>query len=116
MNWGDEFEIAMAALPKIVQEPTEYRIHYNNIGEIYMCTMQQHPADTTYLVVTKEEYDNYFRYTVAEGKLKKIDTNPGYRIQLKKSTTGYQVVKDHAGLVLESGETYANTEYYDTNN
>jgi hypothetical protein len=78
--------------------------------------MTNHPLDENYIVVTKEEYDNYFRYTVVEGKLKKIDTNPGYRVQLKKSTTGYPVVKNHAGLIVEVGEPYEDTEYYDTNN
>lgn len=94
----------------------EYRIYYNEQGAITMCAMANHPLDENYIVVTKEEYDNYFRYTVVEGKLKKIDTNHGYRVQLKKSTTGYKVVKNHAGLLLEDGDTYTDVEYYDRTN
>jgi hypothetical protein len=116
MNWGDEFAAAIAALPQIVEEPIEYRIHYNEHGTITMCSMQQHPADTKYIVVTKEEYDNYFRYTIVNDKLKKIDTMPKIRVQLKKSDNGYRVVKNHAGLILEPGEAYADTEYYDRTN
>lgn len=113
MSWGDDFAAVIAALPQIIEEPIEYRIHYNDIGEIYLCTMQQHPTDTQYIVATQYEYDNYFRYTVVNNKLKLIDTGLNYRVQLKKSNSGYLVVKNHAGLVLEPGEAYENTEYYD---
>jgi hypothetical protein len=81
-----------------------------------MCSTRNHPTDTQYIIATQYEYDNYFRYTVVDNKLKLIDTGPKYRVQLKKSTTGYQVVKNHAGLVLEPNETFSETEYYDTAN
>jgi hypothetical protein len=77
--------------------------------------MTNHPTDTTYIVVSKDEYDNYFRYTVVDGKLKKIDNNPGYHVQLVSSSEGYTVVKKHAGLILEPTDTYDEIEYYDTN-
>lgn len=103
-------------LEQTIQETIEYRIHYNEHGDITMCTMRDHPTDTTYIVATKDEYDNYFRYTVKNNKLKLIDIEPKYCVQLKKSNNGFKVVKDHAGLILESDEAYADTEYYDTNN
>ena len=115
MNSLDELIQALSQLKKIVEEPIEYRIHYNSAGDIIMCTMQNHPVETSYIVVNKEEYDNYFRYTVVNDKLKKIDRNMGNSVQLIKSNSGYQVVKNHAGLILESGEIYKDTEYYDTN-
>jgi hypothetical protein len=116
MNSNDEFLKALIGLETIIQEHIEYRIHYNEHGDITMCTMQDHPTDTTYLVATKDEYDNYFRYTVVNNKLKLIDIEPKYRVQLKKSDSGYQVVKNHAGVLVEPDEAYANTEYYDTVN
>ena len=116
MNSNDEFLAAMAMLEPLPVLTIEYRIYYNELGAITMCAMVNHPIDENYIVVTKEEYDNYFRYTVVDNKLKLIDTNPGYRVQLKKSTTGYPVVKNHAGLLLEPGEAYEDREYYDTNN
>lgn len=113
MSWETEFLTALTSLQATVEEPIEYRIHYNSAGDITLCTMQNHPADTMYIVVSQDEYNNYFHYTVVDSKLKKIDNQTGYSVKLKKSTTGYKVVKDHAGLLLEPGETYAETEYYD---
>jgi hypothetical protein len=116
MNSLSEFEKALAMLEPIVEEVKEYRLHYDELGIITMCTMQNHPADTQYVVVSQDEYDNYFRYTIADGQLKKIDNNPGYRVQLTSSITGYATVKKHAGLILEPTDTYDEIEYYDTNN
>jgi hypothetical protein len=115
MNSLSEFEKALAMLKPIVEEVKEYRLHYNELGIITMCTMINHPTDTQYVVVSRDEYDNYFRYTVADGRLKKIDNNPGYRVQLISSTTGYATVKKHAGLIIEPTDTYQDIEYYDTN-
>jgi len=116
MNSLDELIKAFSLIEEIVVEPIEYRIHYDGAGNITMCTMQDHPTETDYIVVTKEEYDNYYQYTVVDAKLKKIDRNPGSSVQLTKSNCGYQVVKNHAGLIVESGEIYENIEYYDTTN
>lgn len=116
MNSNDEFLNAWAMVTLIVEEPIEFRIHYNQQGDITQCSMQNHPNDTDYIVVSRDEYDNYFRYTVVKNKLKIIDNNPGHSVQLVKSTKGFAVVKNHAGLVLEPDEAYENIEYYDTNN
>jgi hypothetical protein len=116
MNSLSEFEKAWAMLKPVVEEVKEYRLHYNELGIITMCTMQNHPKDTTYIVVSQDEYDNYFRYTIVDGKLKKIDTGLRYSVQLKKSNSGYLVVKNHAGLLIEPDETFSETEYYDTAN
>jgi hypothetical protein len=64
--------------------------------------------------VTADEYHEYFRYYIVDGKLKKIDTNPGYRVQLKSSDQGYCVVRNHAGILLEN-EDYRDVEYYESN-
>jgi hypothetical protein len=115
MNSEDELAKAFAMIQPIVEEVKEYRLHYAEDGHITMCTMINHPTDTTYIVVSKDEYDNYFRYTIVDGKLKKIDNNPGYHVQLVSSSEGYAVVKKHAGLILEPTDTYNEIEYYDTN-
>jgi hypothetical protein len=115
MNSLSEFEKALAMLKPTVEEVKEYRLHYNELGIITMCTMMNHPADTQYVVVSQDEYENYFRYTIVDCRLKKIDNNPGYRVQLTSSITGYATVKKHAGLIIESTDTYQDIEYYDTN-
>ena len=115
MNSNDTLAEALAMMQPIIEEIKEYRLHYNEEGAIALCTMSNHPVDTTYIVVSKDEYDNYFRYTIVDGKLKKIDNNPSYRVQLVSSSEGYAVVKKHAGLILEPTDTYQDIEYYDTN-
>ena len=115
MNSLSEFEKALAMLKPAVEEVKEYRLHYTEDGIITMCTMINHPTDTMYIIVSKDEYDNYFRYTIVDGKLKKIDNNPGYRIQLVSSSEGYATVKNHAGLILEPTDTYNEIEYYAAN-
>lgn len=115
MNSLDELAKAFAMMQPTVEETKEYRLHYNELGHVTMCSMMMHPENTTYLVVSKDEYDNYFRYIIVDGKLKKIDNNPGIRVQLVSSTEGYAVARKHAGLLLEPTDTYTEIEYYDTN-
>lgn len=102
-------------LNKREPEALEFRVHYNDGGEIYLCTMQNHPIDTDYLIVTREEYDRYFDYQVVQGHLKKIDRDVAYRVQLRKSATGFRTVNGHASLLLED-EEYPNVEYYEYRN
>lgn len=115
MNTNEEFLLALANLQPIVEEPIEYRLHYDNAGNIITCTMRNHPDSTQYLVATFDEYSNYFNYNVVQGQLTKIDRAPNYSVKLKKSSTGHRVVKHHAGIILED-EIYSEIEYYDTNN
>jgi hypothetical protein len=112
----DEFLKALTMLKPIEVEPLEYRLHYDSDGNITMCSMQAHPENTNYVVVDKKTYDTYYHYVIVDGKPKLIDRMPKYRVQLKKSNSGYQVVNNHAGLILEPGEAYADTEYYDRTN
>ena len=96
--------------------PLEYRLHYNEFGDIYMCTMQDHPVDTQYVVVTKEQYDLYFRFKIVKGQLVSIQQDNGVRAPLIKSRTGFKVVANHAALLLTENETFENVEYYDRRN
>ena len=66
------------------------------------------------MVVDEKTYLEYYKYQVVKGKLKIIDHDPRYRVQLKSSTQGYRVVKHHAGIVLED-ENYLDVEYYESN-
>ena len=111
-DFWDEFQNLLVITHKV---EIEYRLHYNELGEITCCTMQQHPDSDSYIVVTKEEYDNYFQYRVVNGKLVRIEHDAQYCVRLKRSTTGYPVVAGHAGLVIETDEVYNNVEYYEPN-
>jgi hypothetical protein len=116
LNWEEEFNQAMASFPQIVEEPIEYRIHYDEFGNIIMCSQQNHPDSQQYLIVTQKEYNDYFRYIVdiTKKQLKKVEINIGISVQLKRSTKGYAVVRHHAGLILDQDETYTDIEYYES--
>ena len=118
MNWQEEFEAAMKSFGIKEPEPVEYRFHYDEFGHITMCSMQNHPENTEYVVVNKEQYDDYAKYAI-DIKTKKLKVvvvlNPGVSVQLKRSTKGWRAVKYHAGIVLEDNEDYDLVEYYDTN-
>ena len=109
-----EFLEATQKFGRINEDPREYRLHYNANGGIYMCTMQNHPENTKYLIVDELIYLEYYKYQVIDNKLKIIDFAPGYHVQLKSSDQGYAVVKGHAGIFLEN-EDYTDIEYYEDN-
>ena len=113
MNTDSELIKALNQLIVTEDEPLEYRLHYNDIGDIFMCSMQQHPANENYIVVDREIYDRYFRYRVVNGKLELINQNNGVKPSLVKGTKDFQVVKNNAALLLEENEHYIDTEYYD---
>jgi hypothetical protein len=108
--WAEVESLTVPVKPLVL----EYRLHYNDIGDIIMCTSLEadHPKSTQYVVATKEQYDRYFDYIIVDGTLKKIDRDPRYNVRLIKSNSGFQVVKNHAGLLLENTETFEDTEYY----
>jgi len=112
----DEFLKALLLVQDITPELIEYRLHYDVTGSITQCTMQQHPENTQYVVVSKEVYDTYYHYYVKDGKAVKIETQTEQRVSLIKSDTGYQVVAKHAGLLIEPNEIYNNIEHYESNN
>jgi len=113
----EEFLKALASFGEIIPDPIEYRFHYDNLGNITMCSMQNHPVSEQYLVVDQKTYENYtqYRINVEKKKLEKVVIDPRISVKLKKSDSGYAVVKYHAGLIIESDEIYENIEYYDNN-
>jgi hypothetical protein len=118
MSWEEELEQALKSFGAIVPDPIEYRIHYDEFGKITMCSMQNHPINTNYLVVDEKTYSDYAKYrvNVVKKQLEKVAINPGISVQLKRSDQGYCVVKNHAGLILEQDETHEDVEYYAANN
>jgi len=108
-----QVESLIIPIPKV---EIEYRLHYNELGEIVMCSMADHPESNHYVVVSKDKYERYFDYRIVKGQLIKIDQASIYSVKLTKSNTGYRTVKNHAGLIIETGESYSETEYYDHRN
>lgn len=118
MGWNEEFAKALAELGSTESKSIEYRLHYNDQGDITMCSMLDHPISDNYLIVDQLTYDTYFKYRVNVSKksLEKIASNLGVSVKLKKSDYGYKVVKNHAGLLIEETEEYNEIEYYAANN
>lgn len=114
MNTTDEFLKALQDVQLLPIPEIEYRFYYDDTGGIVTCSQTNHQEQGNYIVVSEDEYNHYYQYCIKDGKLKKIDLNPGYRVQLKSSDQGYCVVKNHAGIILEN-EQYDNVEYYAVN-
>jgi hypothetical protein len=92
----------------------EYRIYYDEEGNIIACAMVQHPEGDNYIVVSRDEYENYFRYFVRNGKLVLISSikQDDYSSLIVKSDSGIRVVEGHSNLVLDDEEEYLKVEYY----
>ena len=115
MNTTDEFIKAIQSLEIIPESKIEYRFYYDETGRITTCSQTNHQEHGEYLGVTEHEYKHYYQYYIENDKLKIIDINSGYRVQLKPSNQGYRVVNNHAGIILTDDEEYENVEYYDNN-
>jgi hypothetical protein len=113
MNNDTELIKALSQMIVTEDEPLEYRLHYNELGDIFMCSMQQHPTNEKYIVVDRDTYDRYFKYRVIDGKLELINNFSGVKPSLVKGKKDFRVVKNHAALLLEPNEQYADVEYYD---
>ena len=98
--------------PKLI---TEFRLYYDEEGQVTMYCETDHPADTNYIVIDNPDVffkTNTGRLRVIDGELKIIDTRPT-RTHLAKSTTGQPVVRGMAALALTPTEEYQDIEYYD---
>jgi len=114
----NELEKFLAEVNALVDTPKEvakeYRVYYNNNGEIVGQSMTEPHLSGDYIVVQQDNYENIHKYArVKDGELKVKVFNPGYKRQLVQGKKDFQVVKNHAGLLLEKDETYNNTEYYE---
>jgi hypothetical protein len=98
--------------PKLI---TEFRIYYDEEGQVTMYCETAHPADTNYIVIENPDVffkTNTSRLRVINGELKIVDAKLT-RTHLAKSHTGQPVVRGMAALALEPAEKYQDIEYYD---
>jgi hypothetical protein len=94
----------------------EYRLYYDELGIPVTMSSHAHPAGK-YVVVSKEVYDraNYNNLRVVEGKLVEIVNQSIGQVRLKKSNTGFAVVKNHANILADH-DTQEEIEYYEYKN
>jgi hypothetical protein len=98
----------------------EFRVYYNESGEVVMYSETDHPPGTNYVVIDNPDVffkTNTSKLRVIDNQLKVVDIRPE-RTRLTKSQSGQAVVRGMAAMALEPNEQYADTEYYDrtTNN
>lgn len=94
----------------------EYRLYYNEDGDIIACSMQEHLDLPNYVVVDKTIYEMYHRYRVINSKVVLIEHNTGVKVSFVPSSKGFRVVKNNIALLLTTDEVYNDTEYYDYRN
>jgi hypothetical protein len=88
--------------PEKELEPVEYRLHYDDNGRIIFCSMIDHPVDTKYIVVTEEEYKNYWEYEVKNNNLVLIK-HPvdGFNLPMEKSIYERSSFPKNAGILKD---------------
>jgi hypothetical protein len=103
------------------QQTTEYRLYYNDVGEVIMYCEVDHPNSGNYIVIDHPDIffkNNTTLLRVIDGKLKILKPQSTNYSRLQKSSQGQAVVKGIASLPLTEHETYHSIEYYErkTNN
>lgn len=114
----EEFIKAMNSIELIVVKE-EYRAYYNDDNKIMYLMANQFPDDNdNWLTITKEQYQTLECQWlwVEKGQIIEKKLTYNHYFSLTPSTKGVKIVKNHAGIVIESDEEYVNIAYYDKRN
>ncbi len=118
-NWQALIDAFDTGLIKPVKELIrEYRFYYDENGNITQTSdcNWNHPESGNYVVVDEIIFKDWGKYRVRNGQAELKPTDPTTEVQLKKSNSGYQVVKNNPAILLEDNENLENTEHYDRRN
>lgn len=121
---SSNFEDMIDEISRLIEQPSvpnfEYRIYYDEYGQIYATANGQHSADAhsivgNYIVVDEDIYLHSHNYIVKNGAaVWKTDISPLTTTALKKSNAGFSVLKNNAALLLDDEETVTfDIEKYD---
>lgn len=113
MNSDSELAAAFNSLVAQPKQEIEYRAYYNEHGWVtHMSSSGSSPGN--YVLISKELYDRAIvnDLRVVSGVCKRIDLSTILNLQLKKSATGFRVVKNHPAIVLRDNEAYTEIEFY----
>jgi hypothetical protein len=106
-----------ATRPKIVKE---YRLYYNVDGTVIGLWESSHPDGDNYIVLDDPglfHNSNTHMLRIQNKKLVLIDPRAPAKVRLKKSSSGFKVVKGHAAVIVNQDEVYDDqVEYYDRTN
>ena len=103
--------------PIVVKE--EYRAYYNDDNKIMYLMANQFPNDNiNWIPITRAQYQTLECQWLWVEKGQIVERKPTYNhyFSLTPSTKGVKIVKNHAGIVVEQGEEYADIGYYDKRN
>jgi hypothetical protein len=116
MNELPELIKAFGLIEPEVAQTIEYRLYYDVHGNALYMGMGDSKG-TNYITIPKSVYDRatVHNLKVVNEQLITIDAGTMW-LQLRKSTSGYAVVKNHPALLIEQDEEYTDIEYYDRNN
>lgn len=111
----EEFIKAMLSIEPIVVKE-EYRIYYTDDNKAMYVMANQFPADNdNWLPITKEQYMTLDCQWLWIENNEIVERKPNYNhyFSLTPSTKGVKIVKNHAGIVIETDEDYTDIGYYD---
>lgn len=93
----------------------EYRAYYTNEGWVTGFAGSGFPNDGNWINIPRETYitHDWQNLKVVDGKLIRVEPVYNHVFALTTSNKGYKVVKNHAGIILESDEEYPTVEYYE---
>lgn len=113
MNSDLELAAAFNSLVTQPKQEIEYRAYYNEHGQVTHMSSSGGSLGN-YTLISKELYDRAIvnDLRVVNGVCKRIDLSTILNVQLKKSATGFRVVKNHPAIALRDDENYKETEFY----
>jgi hypothetical protein len=100
--------------PIVVKE--EYRAYYDDADKIHYTAANDFPEnDDKWIPITRVQYQTLECQWLWLEKGQIVERKPTYNyyFSLTASTKGVKIVKNHAGIVIEPGEEYADIGYYD---
>ena len=117
-TFEEEFIKAINSFESIVIKE-EYRAYYDDDNKIMYLMANQFPDDNNnWLTITRSQYQTLECQWLWLEKGQLVERKPvyNYYFSLTPSTKGVKIVKNHAGIVVEQGEEYADIGYYDKRN
>jgi hypothetical protein len=98
------------------KQTVEYRLYYNQDGEVTMYCEVDHPDTGNYIVIDHPDIffkNNSSLMRVINGKLIILSSHMPVCGRLTKSNSGQRVVKGMAAIALTADEQYQHVEHYD---
>jgi hypothetical protein len=117
--WDEVFGLVDEYDAKRAKVIKEYRLYYDEVGNIIGLWETGHPENNNFIVLDDPSvfyHNNTSLLKVKNKKLVVLDPQAPQRIRLQKGRSECRVVQGHAALLLEPNENFEKIEYYDRTN